>query len=272
MKIGIWTLTDSNGQEWKCDVESPERMLTSPLGMALPLKEWNPHIRLWATNLLDSEWPRTTSKGLEKLLTFLRENEVYQEQINWADEYGEPGYATPDKGILLANWNNIPKTITEYLEASDEIEIEWSDEWYVDCESCPSKAYRTSPDGYDWTPSVAYGDGFVLTPDSDPSEWIERYEADDPTTAELAPPILADMIEKHNEAEDDESAHWVELNLEHHFESGWHPGQTAKPKDAFIAIESQLGHKCFDVLLVQSEQSQFYAVWTAYFRNNKEEA
>ena len=32
-----------------------------------------------------------------------------QYNIEWCSHYGEPGYTDPPRGILFANWNNIPE-------------------------------------------------------------------------------------------------------------------------------------------------------------------
>ena len=66
---------------------------------------------------------------------------------DYADEYGEPGYQNEGKVILLGNWNNFDKYTLDLLE--EFYELEWEDEWIVICD----KAYRNSPDCYDWKPS-----------------------------------------------------------------------------------------------------------------------
>lgn len=55
----------------------------------------------------------------------------HNEQVEFAGHYGEPGYSDPEKGIVFANWNNIPKRIADGLEAQG-YELEWSDEWHID--------------------------------------------------------------------------------------------------------------------------------------------
>ena len=67
--------------------------------------------------------------------------------VQWADEYGEPGYKKefPDQPILFANWNDVPSHIMRYVERH--INTEWSDEWITDERQ---KAYRTQGDSYFW--------------------------------------------------------------------------------------------------------------------------
>ncbi len=98
--------------------------------------------------------------------------EVNSQQVDWADQYGEPGYETPAKGILFADWNDISKPLQTRLEKQG-YELEWSDEWYVDSSSSPAKAYRTQPDGHGWESRLRMIDGNYLTPDSDAQEWID---------------------------------------------------------------------------------------------------
>src|SRR5215831_14773837 len=78
--------------------------------------------------------------------------------IEWCSHYGEPGYTDPEKGILFANWNDVPKELSDSLEAEG-FELEWSDEWIISHET--DKAYRSSPDCYSWTPY------YVLTDDGE---------------------------------------------------------------------------------------------------------
>jgi hypothetical protein len=96
--------------------------------------------------------------------------------IDYADGYAEPGYATPRHGVYLADWNNETRHGTDAERAAGEhwptvstfrsrfadlldragYAIEWSDEWIVcDC----GKAVRIQPTGWGWTPSYVIRDG-----------------------------------------------------------------------------------------------------------------
>lgn len=88
-----------------------------------------------------------------------------------ASTYGEPGYQDPEKGILFANWNNIPKGLADWLESCG-FELEYDDEWT----EVNNKAYRTSPDSYHWESQLMMIDGDYLSPDDDDSEWIAECE------------------------------------------------------------------------------------------------
>src|SRR5262245_2729049 len=92
------------------------------------------------------------------------------ENIGWAAEYAEPGYQQPRKGVLWANWNNLPRDLGDLLEKAGWA-CEWSDEWTT-CDAC-QKAIRTEPDSFCWEPSYAVGehDGEVLCK----ACWLEEY-------------------------------------------------------------------------------------------------
>jgi hypothetical protein len=71
------------------------------------------------------------------------------DNMGYAEDYVEPGYIAPKNGILFANWNVFPSGIDYNLELLGFC-TEWSDEWAI-CEC--NRAYRTSPDSYDWAPA-----------------------------------------------------------------------------------------------------------------------
>lgn len=92
--------------------------------------------------------------------------------IDFCTEYGERGYSTSKPLIVFSNWNRYPKHVTNRIEYY--CEVEWSDEWYIDHDR--SRAYRTQPDCYDWTPSTAWVHDQIFTVDDandNPHEWLE---------------------------------------------------------------------------------------------------
>lgn len=101
--------------------------------------------------------------------------QLCEDGAEYAETYGEPGYtlANGGKGILLHDWNNVPEETQKLLEAEG-FELEWCDEWTVDYDTSPSKAYRTEPDCFDWQPSFRLTeDGELLTPDSSLFDWLD---------------------------------------------------------------------------------------------------
>ena len=141
--------------------------------------------------------------------------EVNGRQLDYCSHYGEPGYSDPAKGLLFADWNDIPKSLQTRLE-SQGYELEWSDEWYVDSNN--DKAYRTSPDSYGWESSLMFSEacGDYLTPDDDVSDWIAQCENNNRVA-------LPSWI-----AESDIIAAGWEKQADV-YENGFHPGQTDDP-------------------------------------------
>ena len=98
--------------------------------------------------------------------------------LQWASEYAEPGYDSPEAGIVLGDWNDIKErcpewphklewlTVNDYPSRLAKLferlgcAIEWSDEWST-CSDCGA-IVRTSPDGMWWQPSYYLGDGELL--------------------------------------------------------------------------------------------------------------
>lgn len=180
-------------------------------------------------------------------------------ECSYADEYGEPGYGriTEDyKGVLLCNWNHIPKKLANRLKAQG-YELEWSDEWTIDYEARDdegkptSKAYRTKPDCHSWESSVRYtASGCEIFPDDDPQEWIDDALNDDDRPL----PSWFDESEL-------ELRGFVAIDADDK-EVGLHPGQDESPDRAGVP---QLREQGFDVILQITDRGQFdvhYKIWT----------
>lgn len=96
------------------------------------------------------------------------------ENMGYASEYAEPGYDTPKRGILFANWNVFPRGLDTLLERAG-YAIEWSGEWYF-CEDC-NKALRTGPNSFCWTPAYdekLANEGTILCKECAPEEEEEE--------------------------------------------------------------------------------------------------
>lgn len=173
--------------------------------------------------------------------------QVNGRELEYAAEYGEPGYSN-EKGILLSNWNDIPKALQKRLEAQG-YALEWEDEWYIDSDNSPSKAWRTSPDGHGWESRVRACDGYMLTPDSDAQEWID----DSMNEEGRALPSWFDESEL--------TARGFGAMAGHDKEVGFHPGQDETPDKFMPALKAE----GYDVLLQVSGRGQFdvsYRIWT----------
>ena len=154
---------------------------------------------------------------------FIKWCEQRNEYVEYCGTYGEPGYTDPEKGILFANWNDIPKRWADRLEREG-CELEWSDEWYVDYNY--GKAYRTSPDSYGWQSSIMYTeDGDILTPDDDVAEWIAACELFDPSHATLSVQALPSWIRADDILALGDGWELIATG----YENGFYPGQTDDP-------------------------------------------
>lgn len=117
-----------------------------------------------------------TNKRTDVILEHLQDKHYAE----WAEEYGEPGYTNPEKGIVFCNWNDVSQRIQDYLEEAG-YELEWSDEWYVDGGRSPVKAYRTEPDSYFWRPTAVLPfDGCeYIVPDDGAYEAIQQFATEE---------------------------------------------------------------------------------------------
>lgn len=184
----------------------------------------------------------------------LCERHVRHKDVQFACAYGEPGYNDADapSGILFADWNGCPKWLTRGLERRG-FALEWSDEWIVSYEN-NSKAYRTSPTSYSWTPYyVISEDGDVFGGDeiesgSEAKWYVEEYLLNDYTRCNVFRGL---DLTKHG---------FTQFNGK--FESGW--GQNGDPKKVFERL-----HSDYDVVFQLDSQGQFDTHWTAWIRKQE---
>lgn len=193
---------------------------------------------------------------------------------DYADEYGEPGYSS-DGPVVLGSWwcedRNCGHPVDEHgrrkLHAVDvhfprlmaalerDASMEWYDEWMVDNESAPTRAYRTSPDSYGWQPAVVLDDDCEwLTPDSGPAAWI-AWAKNTPSRA---------LMREYPTADDLDAAGFTEHACG--YEAGWHPGQDADPAAIDRAAREQFGPE-IDTLFRITSVGQFDLSFCLYVRD-----
>lgn len=181
-------------------------------------------------------------KKIDSALQYLAD----KHNAEFASEYGEPGYSNPEKGIIFANWNDIPKGLGDWLESCG-FELEWSDEWHVSYNYPGGRAYRTSPDSYGWESSIVYdGEGDYLTRDDSHSEIVECIAMTDKGQPAGCVPSWID-----SQTLIDECYELINPDLE----SGFFPGQTDNP-DSFARAAFDKG--ATRVIFRKTENSQFY--------------
>lgn len=200
-------------------------------------KERGPCLR----NQWNAVHPFTTREALQAFC------EVNNHELDFASTYGEPGYSDPEKSILFANWNDIPKSLQTRLEAQG-FELEWSDEWYVDHNNGGGKAYRTSPNGHGLESQLLMVDGGYLTPDDALEDWITQCEDNE----RAALPAWWDEA-------DIAALGWTKQTEE--YESGLREGSSDNPAE--IALRLQAQRKTFLFQLGRSGDAYMLAfhVW-----------
>jgi hypothetical protein len=194
---------------------------------------------------------------------------------DYADEYGEPGYAA-QAGVMIGDWwcrdkdcdytgldnrgekalHDVAAHYPQLVEmAKNGWEFEWYDEWVVDHEN--SKAYRLQGDSYSWQPSTMFTeDGELLTPDDPLEVWI----------AEVVNNPQRCLPGRVWNAADLEGEGFTPYQCG--YESGWHPGQTDNPTEISQLITDEYASKGkqVDIVYLLSHTGQFDMGFCAYVK------
>lgn len=194
-----------------------------------------------------------TRRLLQALETIENQAKGYSD-FQVVDGCCEPSY--DDKPVILADWNYVPSKLFDLFEKYG-YSCEWQDEW-ITCDSC-YKAFRSSPDSYNWEMYGYIGDGYAICGDCiDWDEYLESME-NEPTRA-----VSCSLFYAHkNEIE---SRYTLILD---DFENGWHEGMNADPKKILTMLLNQDSKGRY--LFVISEQSQFYITFAVYKKNEEQE-
>jgi hypothetical protein len=168
----------------------------------------------------------------------------------WCAEYGEPGYNNSRNGILFANWNHIRRSTCDWLEHHG-YSLEWEDEWIISYET--NKAYRSSPDSYDWKPSYSIMDDseIIGADEIHDGDYVDQY-----IEHLLNNPRRADTFNV------DWTKHGFTL-VNNEYEHGFHPGQTDDPKK--ILKDAQIKSPDCDFLFSIDSTGQFdmrFSIWS----------
>lgn len=195
-----------------------------------------------------------------------RSNSWHIQDIRLHEGYAEPGYRTPESGIIATgNWNDVTKyvndnriTISDYpsriarLFEKLGVEIEWSDEWTT-CGNC-YKLVRTSADSYGWQPSYVMYDGELECAEciaEHPEDHLESLE-DNPNNCNTISSI-------------DPTDHgYVKFN-EDSYESGWYGVNDDPKKIAKILREKGISRFLFQL----DENQQFCTRFSVYVHSSE---
>lgn len=189
--------------------------------------------------------------------------------------YAEPGYGNDDTVVVFGNWNTkrypregdapltksetIGSRLFDALERAG-IEGEWLDEWVI-CGDC-YKAFRSQADSYSWRMFGAFIE--------DACEYVCA-------TCILAdlPAYLPNYVNNSDrcltfgKGSDLAALGFIQWAPDdpQRYESGWHPGQDAKPSEILSEIEEACEDRGeVEVVFVLDESSQFYVGFSAWFR------
>lgn len=185
---------------------------------------------------------------ITKALQYLQEKHY----ADFANSYGEPGYADPEKGIIFANWNDVPKGLADWLEKCG-YSLEWCDEWMVDyANGC--KAYRTIPDSHHWESQIMLPAESCeyITPDDSPETWIDACAVTSP-----GQPIycLPAWMPESNILENG----FTLINAD--LENGFFAGMDDSPEKISKAL---FDNGAYRVIFKKRENSQFYIRFAVY--------
>lgn len=197
-------------------------------------------------------------------IDYLQWFQVWCEKRNldfyYVEKMAEPGYDQPEKGVILANWNNVPHHIAKGLELRG-FDTQWMDEWIVvpnESEGC-NEAYRSSPDSYSWTPSYAVTDGGELLGLNEAQENPEAYFdllINDPNKALKFRGISP---EEHGWVQYDPADEEVQ-----EYENGFHVWMNDSPAE--VLEKAQEKYPDHDFMFQISERSQFYTRFILWMR------
>lgn len=185
--------------------------------------------------------------------------EKHNLDFSYAEKLGEPGYAQPEKGVLLTNWNRVPDHIKNGLELRG-FATEWQDEWIVvhNQSDCCSEAYCTTPSHYGWTPS------FVISNDGEAMGLNEAQENPESYFDILMnDPKWALTFRGIHPAEHG----WVQYDPAgevQEYENGFHAGMDDSP--AAVLEEAQSKYPDHNFMFQISENSQFYTKFILWMR------
>ncbi len=148
------------------------------------------------------------------------------ENLQFAKEYAELGYTNPTRGILFANWNHLPRELSDVLERYG-YAIEWSDEWAT-CDDC-SNAVRISADSYGWRRAYYMLDDCSIVCHECARKDLDSFEEYLLNNANVADTFDIDW-----------SARGFVKHNARHYENGWHPGQNDDPREIVKHLASDL--------------------------------
>jgi len=185
----------------------------------------------------------------------------YFDQRNLDVSIHDPGEDN-EKRVIVANWNDVHNSMTEYLESY--FEIDWEDESTTCCECyChihTSPGYYGDPGNFIWT-----GFGAVCKPCviDNVESYLEEFTFWSDSTMYQYKAIPSWLVE-HLEANNFVPFYSINSDCKDAYESGLHAGQTDTPEKVAKLVTSELGP--VEMLFCIDSAGQFDVHFSAYIK------
>lgn len=182
-------------------------------------------------------------------------DEVFEDgstDLDMATEYADGHDHEGVTGIIMANWNDVPKKVQTVLERAG-YELEWSD-CVSTCSGC-CKVIRTEPTHYGWKRQFWVGDGEILCSKcvaDDPESYLDSLRGN---------PNAAHTLTSVDLSEKGYIPVWGE------FENGFHAGQDDDPKAIAKALEKR---GVEDFIFSLDSVGQFDAHFTVWVKDDSD--
>lgn len=160
--------------------------------------------------------------------------------------------------VVIADWNDITRKLTAYIESECDAEIDFDDE-YSTCEC--GKVVLIQPQFYGWTPNYMVGDGYLLCrecAESEPDTVIEEHVNSTCAIRNWMLPIIEEAGFVCFESEDSCNR----------YETGFHPGQNDGPQKVEAWLLDNLPDH--DYIFAVDSVGQFDVQWSVHVRKRDE--
>lgn len=205
--------------------------------------------------------PLTKEIKKQRLYHWLKGNiDIGRKEIDFGEVQEFDAYADTEE-IVLANWNDLPDKLPDYIEDLG-IEIGWNDA-YTSCEC--GKFIQIQPDSYSWSPNFLVVNDYKficreciesdITLITD-SEYQDNHFINNDNIA--LPYWIVELIEKEGF-----------ILYEDSFESGFFPGQNDTPEKVIEALNIDID--LYERLWVIDGRGQFDINFSLYLRKKNNE-
>ena len=194
----------------------------------------------------------TKDEKVQKITEYLDKKDIHYDIY---DGVAEPGYDR--RPMLTADWNKVNNKLYNFIEKN--INTGWEDEWAY-CSEC-YKAIRRTHDSYGWEPSFIQLECELVCKEC-VEEYIEEIIEYYLNDSNKALPSWFSYLEEENFIcySPDE---YCEV-----FETGFHPGQNADPREIAKSVEKELPNH--DYIFIIRDVGQFSVDWCVMLRKSQD--